>query len=136
MKTFEKPCTRELFNGSNGSASLPGCTGKKFLVWGCGFFVIPDNSIQYFSDGCTGQYKNMLNLFPQIGLQHGSFLELFRHSPQAMGNLHVMVLVARLAARASLQRPLADQILRPQALFEYCKCNIEGIEFIYILKVT
>jgi len=32
-------CTRELFNGSNGSASLVDCTRKNFLVQGYGFFV-------------------------------------------------------------------------------------------------
>jgi len=32
-------CTRELFNGSNGSASLVDCTRKKFFAWGWGFFV-------------------------------------------------------------------------------------------------
>jgi len=32
-------CARELFNGSNGSASLVECTRKKkFLPGGCGFF--------------------------------------------------------------------------------------------------
>ena len=35
-----------------------------------------------------------------------------------------------------MQRPLADQILTPEALFDYCKCNTEGIEFIYMSKVT
>jgi len=44
--------------------------------------------------------------------------------------------VKRLAARASLQRPLAHHILTPEALFDYCKCNIEGVEFIYISKLT
>ena len=32
-------CARELFKGSNGSASLVDCTQKKFFGWGCGFFV-------------------------------------------------------------------------------------------------
>jgi len=32
-------CARELFNGSNGSASLLVCTRKNFLVGSCGFFV-------------------------------------------------------------------------------------------------
>jgi len=33
-------CTRELFNGSNGSASLVDCTWKKiFSLEGCRFFV-------------------------------------------------------------------------------------------------
>jgi len=32
-------CTRELFSGSNGSASLLDCTQKKFFAWGVRFFV-------------------------------------------------------------------------------------------------
>ena len=32
-------CARELFNGSNRSASLVDCTRKKFFGWGCGFFM-------------------------------------------------------------------------------------------------
>jgi len=32
-------CARELFSGSNGSASLVDCTRKKFFAWGCGFFL-------------------------------------------------------------------------------------------------
>jgi len=32
-------CTRELFNGSNVSASVLSELEKKFLGWGCGFFV-------------------------------------------------------------------------------------------------
>jgi len=32
-------CVRELFKGSNGSASLADSTQKKFFGWGCRFFV-------------------------------------------------------------------------------------------------
>jgi len=32
-------CASELFKGSNGSASLVGCTQKKFFGWGCRLFV-------------------------------------------------------------------------------------------------
>jgi len=32
-------CARELFQGSNGLASLVDCTRKNFLVGGCRFFV-------------------------------------------------------------------------------------------------
>ena len=32
-------CTRELFKGSNGLASLVDCTRIKFFCWGCGFFL-------------------------------------------------------------------------------------------------
>ena len=31
-------CARELFNGSNGSASLVDCNRKKFFAWGVRFF--------------------------------------------------------------------------------------------------
>ena len=37
-------CARELFNGSNGTASLVDCTRKKIFAWGCGFFVTDDTS--------------------------------------------------------------------------------------------
>jgi len=30
---------RELFKGSKDSTSLLVCTGKKFIGWGCGFFL-------------------------------------------------------------------------------------------------
>ena len=40
--------------------------------------------------------------------------------------------VKRVAAKASLQRTLKNHILTPKAMFEFCKNNIEGIEFIYI----
>ena len=40
--------------------------------------------------------------------------------------------VKRLAAKASLQRNLENQIVTPEAMFEFCVNNIKGIEFIYI----
>ena len=39
----------------------------------------------------------------------------------------------RLARKASLQRPLHDQILSLDAMFEFCEQNIPGIKFIKLL---
>ena len=44
--------------------------------------------------------------------------------------------VKRLTARASLQRPLTDQILSADAMFRFCKESIEGISFYFISRET
>ena len=93
-------------------------------------------NIEYFTDGCAGQYKNCKN-----------FLNLAHHAEDF--NLHakwnffatshgkqpcdgIGGTVKRLAAKASLQRNLQNQILTPEAMFEFCVNNIKGIESIYI----
>ena len=43
--------------------------------------------------------------------------------------------VKRLAAYASLQRPLADQIITPKQLFEFCKKEITIITSFYISRI-
>jgi len=48
-------CTRELFNGSNGSASLVEYTRKKVFGWGCGFFVT-----DVISEVVLGSFWHML----------------------------------------------------------------------------
>jgi len=48
-------CTRELFNGSNGSPSLVDYTQKKFLVGECRFFV---NDV--ISEVVLGSFWHML----------------------------------------------------------------------------
>ena len=40
--------------------------------------------------------------------------------------------VKRLAAKASLQRPVDNQILTAEAMFQYCKKEIHGINFVYL----
>ena len=42
--------------------------------------------------------------------------------------------VKRLVARASVQRPLDNQILSMEKMFEYCKSDIKGINFIKVSK--
>jgi len=53
-------CARELFKGSNGSASLVDCTRKKILVKRCGFFVT-----DVISEVVLGSFWLML---PGLGL--------------------------------------------------------------------
>jgi len=55
-------CARELFKGSNGSASLVDCTQKKFFGWGCGFFVT-----DVISEIVLGSFWLML---PDLGPNH------------------------------------------------------------------
>ena len=55
-------CARELFNGSNGSASLVDCTWKKFFVGGCGLFVT-----DVISEVVFGSFWLML---PGLGPNH------------------------------------------------------------------
>ena len=55
--------------------------------------------------------------------------------PLLMEEGHVMgwaETVKRLAAKASLQRPYEDQILKPYQLYLWAKENIQGITFAYV----
>jgi len=55
-------CARELFNGSNGSASLVDCIRKKLFGWGCGLFVT-----DVISEVVLGSFWLML---PGLGPNH------------------------------------------------------------------
>lgn len=94
--------------------------------------------IHYFSDGSAAQYKNFKN-----------FLNLCCHKKDFgikaewnfFGTSHgkspcdgIGGTVKRLAARASLQRPIENQILTPSDLYGFCTQNISGIEFIYVTR--
>ena len=95
-------------------------------------------SIEYFSDGCAGQYKNyknMLNLcLHQLDFKFSATWSFFATSHGKSPYDGVGGTVKRLAARVSLQRPLSGQILSSQALFDFCKSNIEGIQFFFLPK--
>ena len=81
-------------------------------------------SIEYFSDGCAGQYKNyknMLNLcLHQWDFKFSATWSFFATSHGKSPCDGVGGTVKRLATRASLQRPLSGQILSSQALFDFC----------------
>ncbi len=101
---------------------------------------LPDvKDILYFSDGCAGQYKNFKNI---INLCHhyidfgitarwAFFATSHGKSPcDGIGGT-----VKRLVARASMQRPLDDQILSMKKIFEYCELNIKGVKFMKVTKI-
>ena len=95
--------------------------------------------IEYFTDGCAGQYKNCKNFLnlahhaEDFNLQAKWNFFATSHGKQPCDGIGGTV--KRLAAKASLQRHLQNQILTPKAMFEFCVNNIEGINrinFIYI----
>ena len=94
--------------------------------------------IEYFSDGCAGQYKNFKNILNLchhvtdfgITARWSFFATSHGKSPcDGIGGT-----VKRLVARASLQRPLDNQILSMEKMFECCKSDIKGINFIKVSK--
>ena len=92
--------------------------------------------IHYFSDGSAAQYKNFKNFmnlchhYTDYGIraEWNFFATSHGKSPcDGIGGT-----VKRLAARASLQRPIDNQILTPLNLYDFCKESITGISFIYV----
>ena len=92
--------------------------------------------IHYFSDGCAEQYKNckhFMNLCHHktdfsISCTWNFFAISHRKSPcDSIGGT-----VKRLTARASLQRPIKDQILSTKDMFEFCNLEINGIKFVHL----
>jgi hypothetical protein len=100
---------------------------------------LPDvKDILYFSDGCAGQYKkfkNIVNLCHHyinfdITARWAFFATSHGKSPcDGIGGT-----VKQLVARASIQRPLDDQILSMEKMFENCELNIKGIKFLKVTK--
>lgn len=92
--------------------------------------------VYYFSDGCAGQYKNLKNFANlchheedyNISAEWNFFAT--SHGKSACDGIGGTV--KRLAARASLQRPLTDPILTPNDLYSWCSKNIENITFFFV----
>ena len=89
----------------------------------------------YCSDGCAAQYKirkNFLNLCnhdADFGMPAEWHFFATSHGKGPCDG--VGGTVKRLAARASLQRPLSDQILTPRQLFDFAVAEIQSINFYY-----
>ena len=96
------------------------------------------NRVEYFSDGCVGQYKefkNLLNLChhtQDFGLH--AVWSFFATSHGKYPCDGIGGIVKRKLAQASLQRPLSDQILSFRAVTDYCNKYITGIKFHIIYK--
>jgi len=89
----------------------------------------------YFSDGCAAQYKNRKNFVNLCnhGADFGMSAEWhFFATSHGKGPCDgVGGTVKRMAARASLQRPLHDQILTPRQLFDFAVAEIKTVNFYY-----
>lgn len=87
----------------------------------------------YFTDGCSGQYKNFKN-FLNITYHEEDFgipaeWNFFATSHGKGACDGIGGTVKRLAARASLQRPYNDQITTPHELYMWSKANLPKINF-------
>lgn len=92
--------------------------------------------INYFSDGSAAQYKNFKNF---VNLCHHSNDFHISAEWSFFGTSHgkspcdgIGGTAKRLAARASLQRPIENQILTPCNLFEFCDEHLTGIKFFFV----
>ena len=90
----------------------------------------------YFSDGSAAQYKNFKNYmnlcYYQIDNSISAEWNFFPTNHGKSPRHEVGRTVKRLAARASLQRPINNQILIPLNLYDFCKESVSGITFIYV----
>jgi len=98
---------------------------------------LPDlKNVEYFSDGCAGQYKNRKNFYnlchhkADFNIEEKWIFFATNHGKQPCDGIGGTV--KRLVAKASLQRPYNEQILTPTMMFQYCKNTIKDIEFIYV----
>ena len=94
------------------------------------------SKIFYFSDGCAVQYKNCKNFVnvcnhsKDFGIEcsWSFFATSLGKSPcDGIGGA-----IKRSAARASLQRPLSDQILTAQQMYEYCKEQVINVQAVFL----
>ena len=98
------------------------------------------SQVFYFTDGSTGQYKNIKNFLKlcchledfQIKAKWCFFATSHGKSPcDCIGGT-----LKRLAARASLQRTKTEQILTPLDMFTFCQNEIVGITCMYVSPFT
>ena len=89
--------------------------------------------IIYFSDGCATQYKNckafLILCYHKKDFSLDADWNFFATSHGKGPCDGLGGTVKRLVARASLQRPTADQILTPVAFYDFCCEKISNIEF-------
>lgn len=94
--------------------------------------------IEYFTDGCPGQYKNYKNFMNlchhEEDFEFSAEWNFFATSHGKQPCDGIGGTVKRIVAKASIQRPRNEQILTPDAMFQFCQENIDGIEFCFISK--
>ena len=96
--------------------------------------------VHYFSDGCAGQYKNCYNLmnlckhYEDFGIDAEWNFFATSHGKNACDGIGG--LVKRSLSKASLQRPLANQILTSEAVFNHCNENLSTNIIFYHVSGT
>ena len=98
--------------------------------------------IEYFSDGCAGQYKNKKNMYnlcmhkKEFGLD--AVWNFFATSQGKSPCDGIGGTVKRVTARASLQRPKQSHILTPLQMFDFCSTthSLSTIKFFFIAKTV
>ena len=90
----------------------------------------------FFSDGCSGQYKNFKNLtnlsFHKVDFGFSAEWHFFATSHGKNACDGVGGTIKRAAAHASLQRPLSNQILTPKQLYDFASQELKGILCFYV----
>ena len=93
-------------------------------------------NLEYFSDGCSGQYKNLKNFlnltyhFHDFNLNASWSFFATSHGKSPCDGVGGMI--KRKLTQASLMRPTENQILSAEAVFEFCKDSITGTTFFLI----
>ena len=92
--------------------------------------------INYFSDGCAGKKKNCKNFLnlclheKDFGVKCNWTFFATSHGKSPCDGFGGTL--KSLTGRASLQRPVGQQILTAIAVYKYCKEEIKGINVFYI----
>ncbi|XP_063604197.1 LOW QUALITY PROTEIN: uncharacterized protein LOC134779822 [Penaeus indicus] len=100
--------------------------------------IVHLTSVEYFSDRCSGQYKNRKNFLNLCYQEQDHSLKASwtffatSHGKQPCDGIGGTV--KRLVSRESLKRVFDKQILSTSAMFSYCKENIKEIIFFFITK--
>ena len=90
----------------------------------------------YFSDGCSGQYKNHKN-FTNLSHRHCDYAlyaewHFFATSHGKNACDGIGGTIKRMAAYASLQQSVTGHILSPKSLFESANSEIPGIQSFWV----
>ena len=96
--------------------------------------------LEYFSDGCAGQYKNKKNLYnlcqhmSDFGIEASWNFFATSHGKSPCDGIGGTV--KRVTARTSLQRPKEHHILTPLQMFDFCSTTpkLSSIQFFFITK--
>ena len=96
--------------------------------------------LEYFSDGCAGQYKNKKNFYNLC--QHNKDFgfegtwNFFATSHGKSPCYGIGGTVKRVTARASLQRPKENHIITPLQMYNFCSStsSLSTIKFFFIRK--